>query len=54
MDNMKELHEKVANDKELQAKFFEIMKSAQKAGTDNGKINRLCQRRRGTIFPWMK
>jgi len=32
MEKMKELYEKVANDKELQAKFFEIMKDAEKAG----------------------
>lgn len=32
MTRMKELYEKVANDSELQAKFFEIMKNADKAG----------------------
>lgn len=31
MEKMMELYEKVANDKELQTKFFEIMKDAKEA-----------------------
>jgi|ADurb_H2B_02_Slu_FD_contig_21_6339674_length_218_multi_7_in_0_out_0_1 hypothetical protein len=32
MEKMKGLYEKVANDKELQTKFFEILKDAEKSG----------------------
>lgn len=37
MEKMKELYQKVANDSELQAKFAEIMKDAEKAGVEAAK-----------------